>query len=236
MSHNLSSKIMIVDDSEDIREIVEVLLISEGYSVITANCGNEAIRLLQTHQNIDLIILDIMMPGRSGFETCQAIRNMTTAPILFLSAKTHVTDKETGFSVGGDDYLAKPFSPVELVARAKALLRRYSIYQGKDHNPKSQIIRIRDLQIHPTSGEVKLSDKRISLRHMEYRLLVHLAVNRGEIFSAQELYETIWGEPFLPSPNNTVVAHIKNLRQKIEQDPKDPKYIMTIWGWGYQIV
>ncbi|EHQ91044.1 response regulator transcription factor [Desulfosporosinus youngiae] len=232
----MGAMIMIVDDSKDIREVVEVLLGSEGYQVIPADSGEMALNLLKTHQAIDLIILDIMMPGKSGFETCREIREMTTAPVLFLSAKTHIEDKETGLTIGGDDYLSKPFSPVELVARVKALLRRYAIYQGKDHNFSSDVIRIRELSIHPSSGEVILSDEPISLRYMEYRLLVQLASHRGKIFSAQELYETIWEEPFLPLSNNTVVAHIKNLRQKIEKDPKNPKYILTVWGRGYQIV
>ncbi|TCU66425.1 winged helix family two component transcriptional regulator [Tissierella praeacuta] len=229
-------KIMVVDDSEDICEIVDVLLSSEGYEVITANNGEEALSLLNINQDTDLIILDIMMPGISGFEACKEIRNITTAPILFLSAKSHITDKEKGLSIGGDDYLSKPFSPIELVSRVKALLRRYSIYQGSDHNSKSETIQIRDLLIYPTSGEVQLSRESISLRYMEYQLLILLATHRGKIFSVQEIYETIWKEPFLPTFNNTVAAHIKNLRQKIENDPKEPKYIITVWGRGYKIV
>ncbi len=232
----MCAKIMIVDDSADIREVIEVLLGSEGYLVILADSGEAAIDLLKNNQNVDLIILDIMMPGKSGFETCREIREMTTAPILFLSAKNHIEDKEAGLIAGGDDYLPKPFSPVELIARVKALLRRYAVYQGKDHNLSSDVIRIRELCIHPSSGEVMLPNKRIPLRYMEYRLLVHLASNRGKVFSAQELYEAIWEEPFLPISNNTVVAHIKNLRQKLEEDPKNPRYILTVWGRGYQIV
>lgn len=230
------SKIMVVDDSEDIREVVEVLLTNEGYKVITADNGDHALCLLELHHDTDLIILDIMMPGKSGFETCKEMRELTTAPILFLSAKSHITDKETGLFIGGDDYLLKPFSPIELMARVKALLRRYAIYQGKEQNPKSEIIRIRELRIHPTSGDVWLADKPVSLRYMEYKLLVLLAKNRSRILSAQELYETIWEEPFFPVSNNTVVTHIKNLRQQIEKDPKDPRYVLTVWGRGYQIV
>lgn len=227
---------MIVDDDEDIREIVEVLLAEQGYEVIMADSGEVALRLLSLHHDTDLIILDVMLPGKSGFESCKEIRGMTTAPILFLSAKTHIEDKETGLSMGGDDYLPKPFSPVELLARSKALLRRYAVYQGKEQNPKSEILRIRQLRIHLTSGNVWLGDQVVSLRYMEYKLLVLLAKNRGRILSAQELYETIWEEPFLPVSNNTVVAHIKNLRQQIEKDPKGPKYVLTVWGRGYQIV
>lgn len=232
----MCAKIMIVDDSEDIREVVEVMLIDEGYDVVTADSGENALRMLHEHHNIDLFILDIMLPGKSGFECCKVIREVTTAPILFLSAKSHIEDKETGLALGADDYLPKPFSPVELIARVKALLRRYAVYQGKDQNPKSDILRIRGLRIHPTSGDVWLDNNPISLRYMEYKLLVLLASNRGRILSAKEIYETIWEETFLPVSNNTVVAHIKNLRQQIEKDPKDPKYVHTVWGRGYQIV
>ncbi|MDO4711298.1 MAG: response regulator transcription factor [Peptostreptococcaceae bacterium] len=232
----MRAKIMIVDDSDDIREVVALLLTNEGYEVVVADSGEEALRLLNIHQNTDLIILDIMLPGRSGFESCKEIREITNAPILFLSAKSHIEDKETGLSIGGDDYLPKPFSPVELIARVKALLRRYAVYQGKEQNPRSQIICIRGLRIDPASGDVSLDDKPISLRYMEYKLLLLLAKNRGRILSAQEIYETIWEEKFLPVSNNTVVAHIKNLRQQIEKDPKDPKYVITVWGRGYHIV
>ncbi len=232
----MCAKIMIVDDSEGIREIVEVLLTNEGYDVVTADSGEKALHLLNAHHNTDLIILDIMLPGKSGFESCIGIREMTTAPILFLSAKSHIEDKEMGLSIGGDDYLPKPFSPVELTARVKALLRRYAVYQGKEQNPKAEIIRIRELRIHRTTGDVWLDNKPISLRYMEYKLLLLLAKNRGRVLSAQEIYETIWEEKFLPVSNNTVVAHIKNLRQQIEKEPKEPKYVLTVWGRGYQIV
>ena len=232
----MSSKILLVDDNDEICEIIEILLNNEGYEVISANSGNRALSFLKDHQNIDLIILDIMMPEKSGFETCQEIRKITTAPILFLSAKTQVEDKELALILGGDDYLQKPFSSIELIARTKALLRRYAIYQGKGYNSNLDILQIGQLQIHISSGEVTLLGEPISLRYMEYRLLVHLASNRGKIFSAQELYETIWEQPFLAISNNTVVAHIKNLRRKIEKDPKKPKYIITVWGRGYQIV
>lgn len=229
-------KVMVVDNGEDICEIVNTLLLSEKYEVITANDGEEALSLLNINQDTDLIILDTFLPGISGFETCKKIRNMTTAPILFLSAITHISHKEFAFSVGGDDYITKPFSPIELISRVKALLRRYYIYQGRDHNPKSEIIQIRDLLIYPTHGLVKLFDNPISLRYMEYQLLIFLATHRGKIFCVKEIYEAIWKEPFFPTFSNTVVSHIKNLRQKIEKDSKNPKYILTVWGRGYKIV
>lgn len=231
----MNKKIIIVEDSEDIREIVKVLLEEQGYHVIVAENGEEGLELIESNNDVDLLILDVMLPGMSGFEVCKELRGITTAPILFLSAKSLIEDKEMGLEIGGDDYLPKPFSTIELLARVKALLRRYEVYQGKFQNPTLEVIFIRDLRIHLTSGEVWLNDSLISLRHMEYELLLLLAKNRGSVLSAQKIYESIWQDKFLPVSNNVVAAHIKNLRQKIEINPKKPTYIMTVWGKGYYI-
>lgn len=231
-----TSTILIVDDDCDIREVISTLLQSEGFFTLQACNGQEALSLLSS--NIDLIILDIMMPGDSGFAICKKIRRFTTAPILYLSAKSLMTDKETAFNSGGDDYLTKPFIPAELLTRVKAILRRYQIYRGKNYslNLNQDFIQINSLAVHPTSGEVFLNGTPILLRHKEYQLLSFLSQNRGTVFSVQSLYEQLWGEPYLPSANNTVMVHIRNLRQKIEADPQRPKYILTVWGEGYQIV
>lgn len=230
------STILIVDDDKDICEVTAALLLSEGYATLQANNGQEAISMLGS--NIDLIILDIMMPGDSGFTVCEKMRRVTTAPILYLSAKSLSKDKETAFNSGGDDYLTKPFIPIELLTRVKAMLRRYHVYSGnKQHTSLNEdFIQINGLAIHPTSGEVFLNNSPVFLRHKEYQLLSHLAQNRGTIFSVQILYEQLWAESYLPSANNTVMVHIRNLRQKIETDPQHPKYILTVWGEGYQIV
>jgi len=166
------------------------------------------------------------------------MRRVTTAPILYLSAKSLPKDKETAFNSGGDDYLTKPFIPGELLIRVKAMLRRYHIYSGSKQHSRlnSDFIQINELAIHPTSGEVFLNDSPIFLRHKEYQLLSYLAQNRRVVFSVQVLYEELWAEPYLPSANNTVMVHIRNLRQKVEKDPQHPKYILTVWGEGYQIV
>lgn len=229
------STILIVDDDKDICEVTAALLQSEGFSTLQANNGQEALSMLSS--NIDLIILDIMMPGDSGFTICEKMRRVTTAPILYLSAKGLTKDKETAFHSGGDDYLTKPFIPMELLARVKAMLRRYYIYRGKKQNSSlnTDFIKIDGLAVHPTSGEVFLNNTLIFLRHKEYQLLSFLAQNRGVVFSVQTLYEQLWGEPYLPSANNTVMVHIRNLRQKIETDPQHPKYILTVWGEGYKI-
>lgn len=231
-----SSIILIVDDDRDIREIITALLESEGFLTLQASNGQEAISLMS--RNIDLIILDIMMPGDSGFTICEKIRRISAAPILYLSAKSLLQDKQLAFDTGGDDYLTKPFIPAELLTRVKAILRRYQIYKGKNNNSNNMkdFIKVNDLAVHPTSGEVFLNNMPIILRHKEYQLLSFLSQNRSKVFSVKELYEQLWGESYLHSANNTVMVHIRNLRQKIEADPQHPKYIITVWGEGYQIV
>ncbi|WP_020502623.1 response regulator transcription factor [Desulfitobacterium hafniense] len=229
-----ASTIMIIDDDNDICEVIGALLQSEGFLTLRACNGQEALSLLNS--SVDLIILDIMMPGDSGFTICEKMRRITTAPILYLSAKSLTADKEMAFDSGGDDYLTKPFIPAELLTRVKAILRRYQVYRGKKLSSKSDrdLIRINNLVVHPTSGEVFLNGTPLLLRPKEYQLLAFLVRNRGTVFSVQNLYEQLWGESYLPSANNTVMVHIRNLRQKIEADPQHPKYILTVWGEGYK--
>lgn len=227
------NNIMIADDNEEIREIVRILLESEGYKVIEAVDGEDAIA--KVDGNVDLIILDIMMPVKSGFKACIEIREKTSAPILFLSAKTQDSDKCMGFSSGCDDYLSKPFSYTELVSRVKALLRRYYVYKGKDESNVSQSISIDGLTINTSSNEVTLDGKEVILTEIEYRILLIMAQNRKKIFSSQNLYESVWKEPYFYSCNNTVMVHIRNLRRKLENDPQNPRYIKTVWGRGYRI-
>lgn len=227
------NNIMIADDNEEIREIVRILLESEGYKVIEAVDGEDAIA--KVDGNVDLIILDIMMPVKSGFKACIEIREKTSAPILFLSAKTQDSDKCMGFSSGCDDYLSKPFSYTELVSRVKALLRRYYVYKGKDESNVIQSINIDGLTINTSSNEVTLDGKEVIITEIEYRILLIMAQHRRKIFSSQNLYESIWKEPYFYSCNNTVMVHIRNLRRKLENDPQNPRYIKTVWGRGYRI-
>ena len=184
---------------------------------------------------IDLYILDVMMPGKSGYQVCRAIRAASTAPILFLTAKSQDGDKSMGFSSGGDDYLPKPFSYTELTARVKALLRRYYVYRGKESEESKEKIVIRDLVIDRQTCEVRLAGAEVQLTDIEYRMLLLMAENRRKVFSAQNLYESIWNEPYFYSCNNTIMVHIRNLRRKIEPDPDNPQYIKTVWGKGYRI-
>ena len=230
----INNKILIADDNPEIREVLNVLLSSEGYEVIEAKDGQEVINLIDA--DIDLYILDIMMPVINGYQACIEIRKKSNAPILFLTAKTQESDKTLGFSSGGDDYLSKPFSYNELTTRVKALLRRYYIYQGKvdKYNMTENKIIYNNIVIDPNNETVFLDNKQIELTYIEYQILYLLLSNRKHIYSTQALYEKIWNEPYYYSANNTIMVHIRNLRKKIESDPQNPKIIKTIWCKGYR--
>ena len=229
-----TAEILAVDDNQEILEILRVLLVGEGYQVKTAMSGEAALTLLR-EQSFDLIILDVMMPGLSGYETCQAIRQQSNAPILFLSARSSDSDKTMGFSSGGDDYLQKPFSYPELLGRVKALLRRYRVYRGKQSElpGRPEILQIGPLQIIPQKQLVCLDHREIDLTGTEFSLLWLLASHRHRIYSAQELFEEIWQETYYQGASNTVMVHIRNLRRKLEPTPEKPIYIKTAWGRGY---
>lgn len=236
MDHVETSCILVVDDNPEIREILRILLTGEGYAVEEAADGVAALRQLQNH-TFDLIILDIMMPGMNGYQTCLEIRRTSNAPILFLSAKTKDGDKMLGFSSGGDDYLAKPFSYSELVGRAGALLRRYQVYRGKAELAGQRApaaLQYEGLQVREEDCNVTLRGRPVELTDTEYALLLLFLKHRGKIFSAQQLYEAVWQEPYYAGANNTVMVHIRNLRKKIEDDPANPGVIKTVWGRGYR--
>lgn len=228
------TKILIVDDNPEIREIIEILLVAEGYTLIQAKDGISALHLLKK-QSVDLIILDIMMPGMNGYQTCIEMRKFSNAPILFLSARTKDSDKTLGFSSGGDDYLAKPFSYNELISRVKALIRRYHIYKGKETLVSvPTVFSYHSLTIDEYSEQITKHGSIIDLTTLEYEILLLFLKHRGQIFSARHLYESIWNEPYYYGANNTVMVHIRNLRKKIEDDPDKPQIIKTIWGKGYR--
>lgn len=228
----MNEKIMVVDDHDDIREVIHVLLTNEGYQIIEAKNGKEALELLD--DSIDLIILDVMMPEMNGYQVCLLMREKTNAPILFLTAKGQESDKTLGFSSGEDDYLTKPFSYNELNVRVKALLRRYHVYQGKKEEAKA-IIKLNDLEIDQEHKEVYLNKNKLSLTDIEYEILDYLVLNRKQVISASQLFETIWHENYYYGANNTIMVHIRNLRKKIEEDPQNPRIIKTVWGKGYYI-
>lgn len=228
------SNILIVDDNPEIREIIEILLTGEGFLTFQAKNGMDALKLLQ-ERDFDLIILDIMMPGINGYQACLEIRKSSNAPVLFLSARTKDSDKTLGFSSGGDDYLAKPFSYNELISRVKALIRRYHIYKGKTEKKEPlQTIQYHQLTVDEYSEQVSKNGTSIELTDTEYRLLILLLKHHGQVFSAERIYEVIWDEPYYYGANNTVMVHIRNLRKKIEEDPNKPSLIKTVWGKGYR--
>ena len=228
-------KIMIIEDDEDIREGVRILLESEQYSVIEAENGLQGLELLEP--DISLIILDIMMPGMSGIRTCEEIRKISNVPILFLTAKSQESDKLLGLMAGGDDYLSKPFSYAELLGRVKALIRRYTVYMGSSVIPEErqeEYIEQSGIRISKFFNEVFVDGEEKELSNIEYQMLLLMMQHKGKTFSAQNLYESIWNEPYFYSCNSTVMVHIRNLRMKIEKDPKNPRYIRTLWGKGYR--
>ena len=230
--------ILIIEDDEDIREGIRILFSGENYRITEAGSGEEGLRLFSG--DIDLVILDIMMPGISGLKTCEEIRRISNVPILFLTAKSQESDKLIGFMAGGDDYLVKPFTYSELLARTKSPAgRRYTVYKGKD-TPEQTIceeagyIARKSLKVSTTYNEVFRDGRKIELSEIEYRMLLLMMKNPGRIFSTKNLYESVWNEPYFYISNNTVMVHIRKLRMKIENDPKNPEYIHTVWGKGYR--
>ncbi len=228
--------ILLVEDDGDIREGVRVLLESEGYEVYEAESGNRALELV--NKDMDLIILDIMMPGISGIRTCEEIRKIYNIPILFLTAKARESDKLLGLMAGGDDYLPKPFSYGELLGRVKALLRRYQVYQGKGAGKSgedSSWLQWKEIRLDLGFNQVWVEDREVDLSELEYQILRLLMEHPNKIFSAQNIYESVWKEPYFYGSNNTVMVHIRKLRVKVEKDPQEPKRICTVWGKGYRI-
>lgn len=225
--------ILFADDDPAIREVIRILLESEGYTVIEAANGEEAVQKMS--DVVDLVILDVMMPERSGVSACAEIRKTSSAPILFLTAKSQDSDKTMGFSAGGDDYLVKPFSYAELTARVKALLRRYRVYRGKEAPEEPNAVRLPGLTIYADRNEIQKNGEAVALTELEYRIVRLLALNRSTIYTAQQIYEEVWQEPYLYQSNNTVMVHIRNLRKKLEDDPQNPRYLRNVWGKGYCI-
>ena len=225
-------KILVADDDPEIREVLRLLLTGEGYEVLEASDGSEAIALLNSA--VDLVILDVMMPGTGGYAACAEIRKQSAVPVLFLTARSQDSDKSMGFSVGGDDFLVKPFSYAELISRVKAMLRRYCIYGTKA--AAGNLLRCgRNIEIDPDQCLVRQNGQEVSLTGTEYRILYLLASHPGKVFSVQNLYESVWDEPYFYTCNNTVMVHIRNRRRKLGDDPQNSHIIQTVWGKGYRI-
>ena len=231
----MSGKILIVDDDREIRDVLRILLTSEHFEVAEAGSGEEALRYLEGHQGeVDLVILDVMMEGISGYHVCLRLREKWNVPVLFLTAKSKESDLTMGYSSGGDDYLVKPFSYPELLARVKGLMRRYQVYRGKPEAVRTEL-EWRGLRVSLTGNMVWLNDREVDLTDTEWRILRLLIQNQGKIFSMENLYESVWQETYCPASANTIMVHIRRLREKVEDNPRHPEYIKTVWGKGYRL-
>lgn len=228
--------ILVVDDEAEIRQVLRLLLENDGYKVTEARGGDEALRLLQDDDTVDLCIMDIMMPNKSGIETTRELRSFSTVPVLFLTARSFDSDKESAYSVGGDDYLVKPFPGGELLMKVKALIRRYNSYGAKSSDERASGIKLPSgVVVRPESRQVEKNGVLLELRDKEAEVLFYLVKNRGRVVGSDELYEAVWEELPLSSANNNITVQILNLRRKLEDNPSSPKVIRTVWGRGYQI-
>lgn len=221
-----------IDDEVELLNLIETVLIKEGFQKIyKAITGTEGIEMCKS-EDPDLIVLDIMLPDIDGFQVCNRLREMTFAPIIFLSAKSEDVDKILGLGIGGDDYVTKPFNPKEVAFRIKAHLRRRD-YLVKELKSDNKIISFDDFTIDPERVEVKKGKKEITLTAKEFQILFLLASHPNQIFSKQKIYDQVWGEDFI-GDENTIMVHIRHLREKIEENPSSPEYIITIKGLGYK--
>ena len=226
-------KILIVDDSEMNRDILAVMLGSD-YEILEAENGLEAIEILQQGMtDIDLILLDIMMPEMDGITAMLKIREVSNVPVILLTAKSEDTDKVLGLTVGADDYVTKPFNPLELVARVKSQLRRYTKL-GNLNTDNNAVFRAGGLVINDETKEVTVDGEPVKLTPIEYNILLLLVRNQGRVFSINQIYESIWEEEAIGA-DNTVAVHIRHIREKIEINPKEPRYLKVVWGVGYKI-
>lgn len=226
--------ILLVDDEKEIVELLTIYLNNEGYRLLKAYDGMEALECLQ-NEEVDLIILDVMMPKMDGLAACMKIREERKMPIIILSAKNTDMDKISGLSIGADDYVGKPFNPLEIVARVKSQLRRYHGF-NKDINSAENESKLsfEDLTVDTSKHEVYVDGQKIKLTPREFSILELLARHQGQVLSLEQIYQKVWNEPFLDG-GNTVMVHIRNLRDKIEMDSKRPRYIQTVWGVGYKL-
>ena len=227
--------ILVCDDDKQIVEAIDIYLTGEGYQVVKAYDGYEVLEYLENNE-ADLLIIDVMMPGLDGIRTTLKVRETSSIPIIILSAKSEDTDKILGLNIGADDYITKPFNPLELVARVKTQLRRYTRYNtGEAQSQEITEYDIRGLQISKSTHKCMLLGEELALTPLEFSILWYLCAHQGRVVPAEELFEAIWGEKFFESNNNTVMAHIARLREKMHEPPRKPKYIKTVWGVGYTI-
>lgn len=223
--------ILVCDDDREIVDAVEVYLRNEGYQVFKAHTGVEALVLIE-QQEIHLVIMDIMMPGLDGMRATVRIREWRNIPVIMLSAKSEDTDKILGLNMGADDYVTKPFNPLELIARVRSQLRRYTLLGS--HIPQNNVFHSGGLSVDDLRKEVTVDGETVKLTPMEYGILLLLCENAGRVFSIEQIYEHVWNESAY-NPANTVAVHIRRIREKIELNPKEPKYLKVVWGIGYKV-
>ena len=227
-------KILVCDDDKQIVEAISIYLTGEGYQVIKAFDGYDVLKILEK-ENVDLIILDVMMPGLDGIRTTLKIREKSSIPIIILSAKGEDTDKILGLNIGADDYITKPFNPLEMVARVKSQLRRYTQLGNMNEQSKGEAIySCGGLVINDDTKEVSVDGELVKLTPIEYNILLLLVRNAGKVFSIDEIYTSIWNEGAIGA-DNTVAVHIRHIREKIEINSRKPKYLKVVWGVGYKI-
>ena len=214
-------------------EAIEIYLNGEGYRILKAYDGQEALDLLKDNE-VNLMILDVMMPGLDGLRTTMKVRETSSIPIIILSAKSEDTDKILGLNIGADDYITKPFNPLELVARVKSQLRRYTQLGNLDGSENTHVFRCGGLEINDENKEVFVDGKPVKLTPIEYNILLLLVRNAGKVFSIDEIYEKIWNEEAIDA-DNTVAVHIRHIREKIEINPREPRYLKVVWGVGYKV-
>ncbi|MBE6063664.1 MAG: response regulator transcription factor [Clostridium butyricum] len=223
--------ILVVDDDKAITDAIEIYLVNEGYNIIKAYDGIEALKVLESEE-IHLIIMDIMMPNMDGTRATVKIREEKQIPIIMLSAKSEETDKILGLNLGADDYVTKPFNPLELIARVNSQIRRYTVFSKVNEN--KSIIKIGGIELNKESKEVFVDGNNVRLTPLELKILTLLMENPNHVFSIEEIYEKVWGEPAFNNVD-TVSVHIRRIREKIEINPKEPKYLKVVWGIGYKI-
>ncbi|MFR5555989.1 MAG: response regulator transcription factor [Coprococcus sp.] len=226
-------KILVCDDDREIVEAIEIYLTQEGYEVLKAYDGEEAIQTLKK-EHVDLLIMDVMMPRLDGIRATLKIREENSLPIIILSAKSEDADKILGLNIGADDYVTKPFNPLELVARAKSQRRRYTQLGSTVQDEKKEVYEVGGLSINDELKEVTVDGESVRLTPIEYNILLLLVKNQGKVFSIDQIYENIWNEEAIGA-DNTVAVHIRHIREKIEINRKEPRYLKVVWGVGYKI-
>lgn len=229
----MAEKILVVDDEKDIRMLIKACLVNEGYEVVEASDGQKALEVFD--DSFALVLLDMMMPNKDGLSTCLEIRQTSKVPVIFLTAKSQDGDTVLGLTAGADDYITKPFTPPVLVARVKANIRRFRIFNEGSDKTISGEVKVQDIRIDEMSHQVYVAEQEVVLTKTEFDILLLFAKHPNQVFSIERIYEHVWGEEFLDGSSNTVMVHIKKLRSKLEKANDAYEYIKTVWGVGYKI-